>query len=87
MVKLKQNIKTIIFGTDTKAGKLFDEILIATILLSIITVCIESVSTYREQYGNILYTAEWVFTIIVFFLFLLGNGNSWHQFTLLARSA
>ena len=26
MSRLRQNIKTIIFGTDTKAGKLFDEI-------------------------------------------------------------
>ena len=71
MVKLKQNIKTIIFGTDTKAGKLFDEILIATILLSIITVCIESVSTFREQYGNILYIAEWFFTIMFTIEYLL----------------
>ena len=64
MVNIKKHIKTIIFGTDTKAGKLFDEILIATIFLSMITVCLESVSTYREQYGNILYFAEWVFTIM-----------------------
>ena len=71
MVKLKQNIKTIIFGTDTKAGKLFDEILIASILLSIITVFIDSVSTYNEQYGNILYFAEWVFTIMFTIEYLL----------------
>ena len=63
-MNLKQNIKTIIFGTNTKAGKLFDELLILTIILSIITVCIESVSTYNERYGNILYFAEWVFTIM-----------------------
>jgi len=64
MSRLRQNIKTIIFGTDTRAGKLFDEILIVAIILSIITVLLESVSDYHQQYGQILYLAEWVFTII-----------------------
>ena len=64
MSRLRQNIKTIIFGTDTRAGKLFDEILIVTIILSIITVLLESVSDYRQQFGQILYVAEWVFTIM-----------------------
>ena len=64
MSRLKQNIKTIIFGTNTRAGKLFDEILIAAIILSIITVLLESVSDYNQQFGQILYLAEWVFTIM-----------------------
>jgi len=64
MSKLRQKFKIIIFGTDTRAGKLFDEILIATIILSVITVLIESVTSYREQYGNILFLAEWFFTIL-----------------------
>ena len=64
MKRLKQNIKTIIFGTDTKAGKLFDEILIVAIVLSVITVILESVSEYQQQYGQILNYAEWLFTII-----------------------
>ena len=53
MSKLKENVKIIIFGTNTKAGKLFDEILIITITLSIITVLLDSVESYHEQYGNI----------------------------------
>jgi len=64
MSKLRQNIKTIIFGTDTRAGKLFDEILIVAIILSIVTVLLDSVSDYSQQYGQILYSAEWVFTIM-----------------------
>ncbi len=64
MSRLRQNIKTIIFGTDTRAGKLFDEILIVSIILSIITVLLESVSDYQQQYGQILYIVEWVFTIM-----------------------
>jgi len=64
MSRLRQNIKTIIFGTDTRAGKLFDEILIVAIILSIVTVLLDSVSDYSQQYGQILYSAEWVFTIM-----------------------
>jgi len=71
MSKLRQKIKTIIFGTDTKAGKLFDEVLIAIIVLSIITVLLESVAIYSEQYGNILYVAEWFFTILFSIEYLL----------------
>ena len=44
MSRLKQNIKTIIFGTDTRVGKLFDEILIISIIISIINVLLDSVS-------------------------------------------
>ena len=71
MGKLRQKLKTIIFGTETKAGKLFDEVLIAIIVLSIITVLLESVTIYREQYGNILYVAEWFFTILFSIEYLL----------------
>ena len=59
-----QNIKTIIFGKDTRAVRLFDEILILAIILSIITVLLESVTEYRQQYGQILNSLEWFFTII-----------------------
>ena len=64
MSRLKENIKIIIFGTNTKAGKLFDEILIIAITLSIITVLLDSVESYHEQYGNIFYLLEWIFTIL-----------------------
>ena len=64
MSSFRQKIKEIIFGTNTKAGKLFDEILILAIILSIITVLLESVTEYRQRYGQILNSAEWFFTII-----------------------
>ena len=71
MSKLRQKIKKIIFGTETKAGILFDEALIVLIVLSIITVFLESVSSYRDQYGNILQVVEWFFTIIFTIEYLL----------------
>ena len=64
MSTLKEKIKIIIFGTDTKAGKLFDVVLIITIVLSIITVMLDSVVEYNQQYGHILRIAEWTFTIM-----------------------
>ncbi len=64
MSTLKDKIKIIIFGTDTKAGKLFDVVLIITIVLSIITVMLDSVVEYNQQYGLILRFAEWTFTIM-----------------------
>ena len=64
MFKIRQKVKLIIFGTDTRAGKLFDEILIITIVLSIITVLLDSVPIYNQNYGTYLYIAEWVFTIL-----------------------
>ena len=71
MSKLREKIKQIIFGTNTRAGKLFDEVLIVAIVLSIITVMLESVSDYNQKYGTILIIAEWVFTILFTLEYLL----------------
>ncbi|MBL8859227.1 MAG: ion transporter [Planctomycetes bacterium] len=54
----------IIFEADTPAGKAFDVILIAAILLSILTVMLESITTVRERHGELLRVAEWAFTIL-----------------------
>ncbi len=54
----------IIFEADTPAGKWFDIVLIATILLSVLTVMLDSVSSIRTQHGAWLYVVEWFFTIL-----------------------
>ena len=64
MSTFREKIKIIIFGTDTKAGKLFDVVLIISIVLSIITVMLDSIVEYNQQYGHILRMAEWTFTIM-----------------------
>ena len=71
MGRLRQKLKRIIFGTDTRYGKLFDEILIVAIILSIITVLLDSVSDYNKAFGDYLYTAEWIFTILFTIEYLL----------------
>lgn len=54
----------VIFEADTGAGKLFDIVLIAGIVLSVIAVCLDSVGAIRINYGTFLYGAEWFFTIL-----------------------
>jgi len=60
----RQKIFIIIFGTDTHAGKNFDVALLWAILLSIAIVMLESVDNIRNQYGEWLKIAEWIFTIL-----------------------
>jgi voltage-gated potassium channel len=54
----------VIFEADTPAGKWFDIVLIICILLSVITVMLDSVSSIRAKHGNLLYAFEWFFTIL-----------------------
>ncbi len=60
----KENLFEVVFGTETKAGKLFDIILLWVILLSITTVILESVGSIRITFSNELEIAEWVFTFL-----------------------
>ena len=48
MGSLKENIKSVIFGTTTIYGKLFDIGLIVSIMLSVIVVMLDSISVYHE---------------------------------------
>lgn len=51
-----------IFGTETRAGKRFDLILLIVILASVVVVMLESVSEIRIGYGKLLRGLEWCFT-------------------------
>ncbi len=55
---------TVIFHSDTPAGKGFDVALIVTILASVIVVMLESVAEIRNVYGPELRLAEWIFTLL-----------------------
>ncbi len=59
---LREELYTIIFGTDTPAGKRFDVILLGLILLSTLAVMLESISELRESYGSWFTIAEYIFT-------------------------
>ncbi len=53
----------VIFEADTFYGRLFDEILLGMILISIIVVMLESIANVRALYGREINAAEWFFTL------------------------
>lgn len=71
---IRAHIHEIIFEADTPAGKAFDVVLLVLILLSVIAVMLESVSSIQVRYGKILYALEWFFTILfsIEYIFRLG---------------
>ena len=60
----RKKLFEIIFEADTPAGKWFDIVLIICILLSVIVVMLDSVSSIGTKYGKLLYAVEWFFTIL-----------------------
>ncbi|MBV1931945.1 MAG: ion transporter [Porticoccaceae bacterium] len=61
---IKETLSTIIFGTDTPAGKLFDMVLIYSILISVATVVLDSVAGLHANYGRWFFYLEWFFTLL-----------------------
>lgn len=62
--KTKEKLYEIIFEADTTAGKTFDISLLATILISVVLVMLESVPAIRNNYHILLRILEWIITII-----------------------
>jgi voltage-gated potassium channel len=70
----------VIFEADTPAGKGFDVGLLVAILASVLVVILESVSSVRAQWGQVLRGLEWTFTIlftIEYVLRLLAVERPW----------
>ena len=61
---LQIKLYTIIFGTNTPAGKLFDLCLIGVILVSVTTVVLDSIVALPDFYHQFFFLLEWVFTLI-----------------------
>lgn len=59
----REQLHEIIYEADTPLGKLFDIILVFLILISIVFVMLDSVSSIDKVYHDILYFGEWVITI------------------------
>lgn len=60
----RQRLYDIIFEADTPAGKAFDVSLLILILLSILVVMLESITSFRVTYGTLFKQLEWMFTIL-----------------------
>ena len=59
---IRRTLHEIIFEADTPAGKLFDVLLILSIIISIIVVMLDSVKPINEEYSGLLHSIEWIFT-------------------------
>ena len=60
----RTEVHEIIFEADTTLGKAFDVFLIIAIILSVVVVMLDSVSSIKSEYGLTLYYLEWFFTIL-----------------------
>jgi voltage-gated potassium channel len=61
---LKQHLRSVIFGTETLAGKRFDIALMVCIVLSVVLIFIDTIEQVNSQYGDYIQIAEWTFTVI-----------------------
>lgn len=76
----RRKLYVVIFESDTRAGKAFDVVLLVFIVLSILTVILESVAPIRQAHGELLVALEWFFTIVFtleYFLRILSAGYPW----------
>ena len=60
----RQKLYSIIFEADTRAGRVFDLVLLFAIALSVVAVALESVPSIAERYGGMLRSLEWSFTVV-----------------------
>ncbi|MHC4082422.1 MAG: ion transporter [Planctomycetota bacterium] len=64
MAPWRQRLHEIIFEADTPAGKAFDIALLIAILLSVLSVSLETVDDIDARYHPLLESVEWLFTIL-----------------------
>ena len=67
----KRKLYLIVFGSDTKAGRRFDIILLWAILFSILLAVLDSVPEFSKLFRNQFYVIEWILTIVFTIEYLL----------------
>lgn len=83
MTPWRESLNRVIFGAETRTGKLFDVVLIVSIVFSVITVMLDSVSLFHERHAQFLYFMEWAFTLLFtleYILRLLCVRRPWLYF-------
>src|SRR6187549_539376 len=70
----RERLWRIIFLSDTKAGHIFDVVLLCIICLSTLTVMLDSVDELREAHGTLFLTLEWGFTGLFTIEYLVRLG-------------
>ena len=80
MKNIKSKLYRIIFNVDTFWSKAFDVFLLILIFLSVILVALESVPKIEQQYGDLLFIAEWIVTILFTIEYILRIIVSHHTY-------
>lgn len=60
----RTKVHEVIYEADTRAGKIFDVLLLITILLSVLVVMLESVTWINEELHWLFQPLEWVLTLL-----------------------
>lgn len=60
----RSKLHTVIYESNTLAGKVFDISLLLLIISSIVVVMLDSIKRLDRQYATLFYTLEWTFTLL-----------------------
>ncbi|RAU41585.1 MULTISPECIES: ion transporter [unclassified Pseudomonas] len=60
----REQLRIIVFQTDTPAGRRFDKILLLVILSSLLVVMLDSIEAVHRDYARLLANIEWGFTFV-----------------------
>lgn len=80
----RQKVNIVIYGTSTKAGRLFDLILLGLILLSVLLIMLETVTEFDQKYHHYLIFLEWLITglfTIEYILRIISINKPWRYIT------
>jgi voltage-gated potassium channel len=62
MSDIRKKLYEVIFEADTRAGRIFNEVLLSIIVISVVLVMLESVISVRIKYLHTLRVLEWIIT-------------------------
>jgi len=60
----RRELFTIIFESDTRAGRLFDIVLLCVIVASVLVVMLDSIAAVSARFGMLFDVLEWAFTLL-----------------------
>jgi voltage-gated potassium channel len=60
--RFQSKLHEVIYESETTAGKAFDVSLLICIVISIVVVMLDSVSSLNARYDSLFFTLEWIFT-------------------------
>jgi voltage-gated potassium channel len=66
----RQRMYTVIFEADTRAGRVFDLVLVAMIMASVTVVMLDSMAAVHARHQDLLTALEWSFTVIFTFEYI-----------------